>query len=274
MAILDRFRLDDRVALITGGGERLGRAIALALAEAGAQTILVGPDPAPLHATQRRMEHLGQRCHGAVSGLDSEEAVATLLADLLDEFQRIDILVNAMASGRAQPPPDPAERATPFLERPASEWDRAVEQHLRRTLLVTRAVGRQMVHLGSGKILNVAEHAGRGTAGDITLGLTSAAIAQLTRTLALELSPHGIHVNCLAPGALLTADDAAGPFWTAERRAAAGRRVALGRLGEEDDIGPLAVYLASDASDFVSGATFTIDGGGFLPGDWERLAPL
>lgn len=263
--LLDRFRLDDKVALITGGGRGLGRAVALAFGEAGAETVIIGRTASDLHTTAQRVQRFGRRCHAIEADVARPEDLETLFESVLDEFGRVDILVNAAVIGW----PAGARAALPdrraFLDTAPGEWKRVLEVNLHATISLCQLVAPQMIRLGGGKVINVAFGAAH-TASDgyFAFGASEAAVQQLTRTLAHELGPHGIHVNCIAPGAILTEEQAAGPHWTPARRAAAGKRIAVGRLGEEEDVGPLAVYLASPASDFVTGATFAIDGGGVV----------
>ena len=266
MVLLDRFRLDDKVALITGGGRGLGRAIALALGEAGAETVIIGRTASDLHTTAQRVQRFGRRCHAIEADIAQSEELETLFENVLDEFGRVDILVNAAAIGR----PAGGHTALPdrraFLDTSPDEWKRVLEVNLHATISLCQLVAPQMIQLGGGKVINVASANAlhRATDFEFAFGAAQAAVQQLTRTLAQELGPHGIHVNCIAPGDILTEEQAAGPHWTPARQAAAGKRIAVGRLGEEEDVGPLAVYLARPASDFVTGATFAIDGGGMV----------
>lgn len=127
-------------------------------------------------------------------------------------------------------------------------------------------VANQMVPLSGGKIINVTSAAGHHAMdGFSAYGASKAAMEQLTQTLAHELGHHGINVNCIAPRRIVTGEQEHGAYWTAERRASVGDSIAIGRVGEEAYLAPLAGFLASSAADYVTGATFTLDGGGYLP---------
>ena len=273
MSLLDHFRLDGQVALITGGGRGLGRAIAEAFAEVGAETVIVGRTESQLRATAHHVERFGHRCIPISADITLPEAREEVLRTALDRCNQVNILVNAAAVGWPGEDTAGAPAGREFLSLPAEDWSRVTAINLDAAAAMIRLVGDQMVPLSGGRIINVTSAAGHhATDGFSAYGASKAAMEQLTQTLAHEFGHHGIHVNCIAPGRIVTREQAHGGYWTAERRAALGDSIAIGRVGAEEDIAPLAVFLASAASDYVTGAIFTLDGGGYLPRSLE-VAP-
>jgi 7-alpha-hydroxysteroid dehydrogenase len=266
--LLDQFRLDEKVALITGAGRGVGRAIAEGLAEVGAETILVSRTEHELKATAKAAGRFGRRAMPIVADIANPEERVALVRSALDRFNQIDILVNAAAlgwPGHGPSPGDGESGAKEFLEIPPDEWSQVTTLNLDATASLVQLVAAQMIHLGGGKIINLTTAGGHhATDGFSAYGASKAAIEQLTQTLAHELGHHGIHINCIALGRVVTRVDAETAYWTPERRVEVGKQIAVGRVGDENDVAPLAVYLASNASDYVSGATIALDGGGYI----------
>ncbi len=274
--LLDRFRLDEKVALVTGAGRGVGRAIAEGLAEVGAETILVSRTEDELEVTAKAAGRFGRRAMPIVADITEPDERVALVRSALDRFNQIDILVNAAALGwpgdrTSANTGDPATAARDFLETPPEEWSQITSLNLDATAALIQLVAAQMIHLGGGKIINLTTAGGHhATDGFSAYGASKAAIEQLTQTLAHELGHHGVHINCIALGRVVTQADDAGGFWTPERRVEVGKQVAIGRIGDEFDVAPLAVYLASDASDYVTGTTIALDGGGYLHSTMEN----
>ena len=262
--LLDGFRLDERVGLILGGGRGLGRAIAEAYAEVGAELVIAGRTESELHQTAAAIEHLyGHRCMPVVADITNPEHQTRIIQTLLDRFNRVDILVNAAGVGHPGQDPLRPPPGREFIHTQPDDWSAVTARILDDAASMMRLAAQQMIHLGGGIIISVTSAAGaQATDGFSAYGAANVALEHLTRTLAHELGPHGIRVNCIAPGRIVTREQANGPYWTAERRAHVGEAIALGRVGEEDDVAPLAVFLASDASDFITGVTIAVDGGG------------
>lgn len=263
--LFDRFRLDEKVALITGAGRGIGRAIAEAYAEAGAETVLVARTERQVHEAAAAAGRFGRRAMPLVADITQPDERDAVVQTVLDRFNQIDILVNAAAVGWPGQDAHDAPAGRQFLDTDAADWAAVTTLNLDATAALIQQVARQMIHLGGGKILNITSAGGHhATDGFSAYGASKAALEQLTQTLAHELGPRGIHVNAIALGRIVTREQARGAFWTAERRVAVGKQIAIGRVGEEDDVAPLALYLASDASDFCNGVTIPLDGGGYL----------
>lgn len=256
MGVLDRFRLDGRRALVTGGSRGLGSAIAMALADAGANLILVARDAHSLEQTASEICTLGRDCVVISADVGDptiwEPAVAKIVAD----HGPIDILVNNVG-GRRIP--------TPTHELPLADWQRIIDLNLTSAFIATRAVGAAMIERGrGGRIINVASISGmianRGIGGR-AYETAKAALIQFTRTLAADWAPHKVTANAICPGGFMTE---ANERWARENPAVIDgfrAQIPAGEFGDPEDIGPLAVYLASDAARYVTGAAMVIDGG-------------
>ncbi|MDW8223692.1 MAG: glucose 1-dehydrogenase [Gemmatales bacterium] len=255
MAILERFRLDGKRAVITGGSRGLGRAIAQALAEAGADLVLVARDADTLAQAQTQLLTTGRRVDVVVGDLSTPEGTETVCQTILERFAPIDILVNNVGGRRINVPTEDLALA---------DWQRILDLNLTSAFLCSRELGRHMVQRRQGSIINIASIAGlivfRGIAGR-TYEVAKAALIHLTRTLAADWAPFGVRVNAIAPGAFLTD---ANRRWFQEMpqlRTKVESQIPLGRLGNPEEIGPAAVFLASDASSYMTGAVLVLDGG-------------
>lgn len=243
--------LAGRVAMITGAGRGLGQAIAQGLAEAGAETVLISRTRSQLDSTARLVEATGRRALSMVADVTDSTQLEAATQAALAAFGRIDILVHA-AGGSLR-------KAT--LDITDDEWDAVIGANLTSTFKACRAVGRHMVQRGSGSIINIASTAGvRGRAGNAPYSAAKAAVINLSRALAMEWAPSGVRVNVLAPGRFLT-PLTEGEMSVPEKYAAFVRQVPLGRIGRPEELKEIAVWLASDASGYVTGSTITLDGG-------------
>lgn len=243
--------LEGQVAIVTGAGKGLGRAIALALAEAGAHVALAARSEADLAAVAEEIRALGRRGLAVPTDVTDREEVEALVERTVRELGGLDILVNNAG----------IVRECPLLETTDDDWDAVIDTNVRGTFLCTRSAGRVLTAKGSGKIINVASNLGvLAVARLASYCASKGAIIQLTKALALEWAPFGVQVNAIAPGYFET-------DMNAELRARPEslgrilRRIPAGRMGRPEEVGPLAVFLASAASDFVTGETVVIDGG-------------
>ncbi len=249
--ILDKFRLDGKVALVTGAMQGLGQGMALGLAEAGADIVALdrGNSDETGRLVTQRGRRFSQRC------IDLREAsVADLqkaVASVVDEFGRLDILVNNAGIVRRAP-------AIEFTEK---DWDDVMQINLRAVFFLSQAAARIMVEQGGGKIISVASMLS--FQGGILIPSYTAAksgVAGITRALANEWSSHHINVNAIAPGYMAT-DNTAALRADPARTQSILERIPVGRWGTPEDLQGVVVFLASAASDYMHGAIVPVDGG-------------
>jgi 2-deoxy-D-gluconate 3-dehydrogenase len=251
MRVLDLFRLDDKVALVTGIGRGLGQATALALAEAGAD--VAGLYRTQCEETQARVKALGRRFLPVACDLATATPgqLGEVVEQVVRALGRLDILVNNAG----------IIRRAPALEFSEQDWDAVIQVDLKAVFFLSQATARMMVRQGSGKIINVASLLS--FQGGILIPSYTAAksgVAGLTRAMANEWASLGINVNAIAPGYLAT-DLTAALRADAGRNAAILSRIPAGRWGEPADLVGAVVFLASPASDYVHGAIVPVDGG-------------
>jgi 2-deoxy-D-gluconate 3-dehydrogenase len=249
--ILDQFRLDRRVALITGANRGIGAGLALALAEAGADVALLGRSVPS--ETMSRIEALGRR----VVWVDHDLATATpddlgaAVAAVRDQYGRLDILVNNAGIIRRAPAADHA----------ATDWDDVMSVNVDAVFHLCQAAGRLMLTQGSGKIINIASMLS--FQGGIRVPSYTAAkhaVLGLTRALANEWACSGVNVNAIAPGYIAT-DNTAPLRSDPDRERSIVERIPAGRWGMPEDLAGAVVFLASNAAAYVHGAVLPVDGG-------------
>jgi len=246
------FDLGKRVAIVSGGGTGIGRAIAVGLAQAGASVAVCG----------RRLEKCEEardeiKAKTGISALahscdiSKRDEVEKLVRRVLGHFGRIDILVNNAG----------VTSTYPFLELPEEEWDRVIDTNLKGCFLCSQAVGRVMAKAEGGVIINIGSQLGEVARPSKAHYVTSkGGVKMLTKALAVDLAPYKIRVNAVAPGPVET--ELAAPLLSDPAiRANFLQRLPLGRLGQPGDVAGAVVFLASDAASFITGITVYVDGG-------------
>jgi 2-deoxy-D-gluconate 3-dehydrogenase len=249
--ILDLFKLDGKVALVTGAGQGLGQGMALALAEAGAD--IAGLDRGGSEATGEAVRALGRRYRQIVCDLRETDVAGLnrIVTELIADMGHLDILVNNAG----------IIRRAPALEFTEADWDDVLAINLKVAFFLSQAAARAMLPQGRGKIINIASMLSF-QGGIIVPSYTAAksGVAGITRALANEWAQHGLNVNAIAPGYMATENTAplrANP----ERAPAILSRIPAGRWGTPDDLKGVVVLLASPASDYMNGAIIPVDGG-------------
>lgn len=249
--VLQKFRLDGKTCVVTGASRGLGRTMAIALGEAGANVAAVARNVEALDETANKIRSFGRRAISVRCNLRDSGSIAEMVDRVLAEFGQIDVLINNAGGGDFKP----------VVEMSDDQWHRIVDLNLSATFRVCRAVGPHMIKKRSGKVINMSSMYGLIGDKNVTAYCASkGAVIQFTRALALEWAEHNITVNALAPGYVYT-ERTSSVFDNPATGGPLIKRIPRGRVGQPDDLGPLIVYLASDASDFMTGSVIVIDGG-------------
>jgi|SRR5438876_6491431 len=248
--ILDAFKLDDKVALVTGASTGLGQAIAIALAEAGANVACHGNTHAP-DASCAEVAKAGRKAFALTGDLGDSKTPRRLIENTIEHFGQLDILVNNAGMIRRAP-------AVAYSE---EDWATVIEVNLSSVFRMAQLAGRHMIERGGGKILNIASLLSfQGGITVLAYAASKGGVAQLTKALANEWASKNINVNAIAPGYMRTGNTKALQEDKTRNRQIL-ERIPAGRWGEPADLGGAAVFLCSAASDYVNGHVLLVDGG-------------
>jgi 2-deoxy-D-gluconate 3-dehydrogenase len=255
--MLEGLSLEEKVVVITGGGTGLGRAMVRALARAGAALCIAGRRNGPIEEAAAEATKLGGAAMAVSTNVTDSGQVDRLISTVVDHYGQIDVLISN--AGAVQ---DNVRK--PIWDHTDEDWRRVMDVNLSGAFFCARAASRPMADRGTGKIINVASGFGLRGGREIYMYCCSkGGMIQLTRVLAFNLARHGVTANSIVPGYIpTTATDS-------EIRASmprSGDFMPTGKLGRPEDLGPLAVFLASSASDYMTGEMFVADGGGLAAG--------
>lgn len=248
---MSTFDLTGKTALVTGASRGLGRGFALTLARAGCDLIITAREAADCAAAKAEIEALGRKCLSVSLDVRDHDSIQRAVAEAEAHCRPIDILVNNAGCNRRK-------RA---LEVTWDDWNTVLETNLRGTFFMAQAVARGMLERGAGRIINIGSvTCVAGYSGLAAYGASRGGVKQLTMSLASDWGPHGITVNCLAPGWFRTAQNSV-MYEDSEWVEYLSERIPLGRPGQPGDLDGTLLFLASDASAYVTGQTILVDGG-------------
>jgi 3-oxoacyl-[acyl-carrier protein] reductase len=251
-------RLENKVAAITGGSRGIGRAIAQLFAAEGAAVALGDVEAAGAEQAAREITERGGKAMAVALDVGDAGQATAFVERVVARWGRLDVIVaNAGIAHSA-----------PFLEHPEAQWHRVLRVNLTGVFLTCQAAARQMVKQGGGRIVTIASiNAFRGVENLVGYNAAKAGVAELTRTMAVELAQHGITANAIAPAQIDTRMTRTLPEEARQRRV---ERIPLGRFGEPEDVAKAALFLASDEAAYVTGHTLAVDGGYLAGGLWSR----
>ena len=245
------FSVQQQVVIVSGGSRGIGRALAVGFAQRDARVIITGRHADSLEATAREIGTADNPVRAITCDVSRRDQVETLVNTVIEEFGQIDTLINVAGVNRRKPALDVSE----------DDYDFILDINLKGAFLLSQAAGRKMVERKSGSQINIASlNTDRPLKDVLPYAVSKAGLAQMTRALALEWGPHGVRVNGLAPGFILT--DLTQKLWSNETMQAWGRaNTPQQRLGQPEDLIGTALFLASPASAFMTGPTIYVDGG-------------
>lgn len=253
----EMFDLAGKVAVITGGSRGIGEAIAHAMSEFGAKLVLASRKIEGLNAVKEKIESLGGEAVCIPTHMGDLDSLQRLVDGSLDAYGTIDVLVNNAATNPI---------FGPIMESEPPAWDKIMDVNLKGAFFLTRAAGRTMLEKGSGSVINVSTEAAlRPAPGLGVYSISKAGLDMITKAFAQEWGGSGIRVNGIAPGLVQTHFSQA--LWANEEiRKTVESRIPLGRMAQPEEIAGLAVFLASDASSYITGQTIIADGGSMVAG--------
>ena len=248
---VELFSLRDKVALVTGAGKGLGKSMALALSESGAHVVVVSRTLSDIEATAREIQENGGKSLPIAVDVTKEEGVVRMVETILREFKTIDILVNNVGTFIGGP----------LLESSIEDWHKMLEINLTSTYLCSKVVGKHMVERQNGKIINISSALGIFGARDSGAYCASkGGVIQLTKALAIEWAKYNINVNSIAPYSLET-EKTSTMLEDEKVKKALISKIPLSRIGQPSDVSGTVVFLASKASDYITGQVIFVDGG-------------
>lgn len=265
--MLKKLSLEGKVAIVTGGGTGLGREMVRQLAQAGADLVIAARRPGPIQEAAQEVVDMGRKAIAIPCDVTNPSQVNSMVAQALERFGKVDVLVNNAGMVREQ-------RLAPIWEITDDEWRLGIDTNLSSAFYCIRAVAKSMAERGKGKIINVSSGYGlRGGRDNYMYCAGKGGVIQLTRAVAISLGRHGITCTCIVPGAFDT--EATTAIHEVMPR---NQFIPVGRMGSPREIGPVAVFLASEASDYINGEMFVTDGGGlaggYAPTGYAPVHPL
>ncbi|AZR72748.1 3-oxoacyl-[acyl-carrier-protein] reductase [Anoxybacter fermentans] len=242
--------LNGKVAVVTGSSKGIGAAIALAYAKAGAEVAInYNRDKAGAEEIVRKIQAMGHKAKAYQADVSNPDQVKEFIDAVMNDFGKIDILVNNAG----------ITRDTLLVRMKEEDWDRVMDVNLKSMFLCTKAVAKAMIKQRSGKIINITSVVGLiGNPGQANYTAAKAGVIGFTKTVAKELGPRGIQVNAIAPGFIISQMTESLPEKVKEKMLSS---IPLGRFGKPEDVADLALFLASDKSDYITGQVFNVDGG-------------
>lgn len=248
------FRLDSRVAVVTGGGGGIGGAICALFAEVGARVAVLDVSEEKASTTAKRIRTAGGEALALTCDVSSEQDTLAAVERVVSAFGPPTVLVNTAAT---------LDKSGTILDIDLAEWEKVQRVNLGGTFLMSRAVLPRIIEAGGGSIVHISSHMGHfGAPGRVSYASTKAALHQFARSMARDHAASGVRVNTVSPGPVAT-DRVAMRFaeWSPEQRQRALARIPLGRIGEPSEIAAAVLFLASDASSFITATDLIVDGG-------------